>query len=444
MKISPDKAYVLGLFVGGGEISSSGFQIVLPFDKWGENPRRMGVIARDILKKMGDRFLRGYGLRINFEIGNKRWLIVPLDDGDFSAIADDLGRLGLPRTGVILQKADLKKAKKRLKGLAAENFLSGIFDARASIAKSHRRFTKDAPIVSIEIPGSTKNFEFVVQLCSWLTSLGSITDQILYNHPCQHSPADPSYKNWKKGFKIRFLVKSFIAEHSFALASKADAIIELEKRQKKDPQEPCRTRTPRSHILSIHEDIGSNDLPKKVRNKLFLHYHHICAVMGCPYAPLKNIHTLVEDAKDRILAFPRLLKGRWEEISDKYDRLAMDLNKKGRLKKSTETCEEALKNYPSSQYPEIESGLAYLFSRETSGKRHVGPKETIIEKSRRKKVQCIRVDSPDLPPILLSNRRNGRSVILSSPMSPFNRSTINRLIEVKGLDINVKQRGRHA
>lgn len=90
-------------------------------------------------------------------------------------------------------------------GISVESFLSGIFDTRASLTLSHRRFNDDAPVVSVEIAAVRRTFKFVVQLCSWLTDLGSITDQILYNHPNQHSGSDPNYTGWKKGFKLGFL-----------------------------------------------------------------------------------------------------------------------------------------------------------------------------------------------------------------------------------------------
>ena len=67
------------------------------------------------------------------------------------------------------------------------------------------------------------NFSFVVQMCAWLTDLGSVTDQIEFNHPCQQAASDPTYAGWKKGFKVRFLAKSFISTHSFAMRARATA-----------------------------------------------------------------------------------------------------------------------------------------------------------------------------------------------------------------------------
>ena len=171
--ISHTKAYLLGLLTGGAKIDNDIFIIDLPFKKWGMDPKRMNVIATDILTRICEYFNSSYKVNVTYEIGNNKWLIKPIVGANIRNILTDLSNLGLPTSGFLLAKADLSTAKKNLKGIQVESFLSGIFDARASLTLSHRRFTDDAPIVSIEIPGSTKNFKFVVQLCSWLTDLGS-------------------------------------------------------------------------------------------------------------------------------------------------------------------------------------------------------------------------------------------------------------------------------
>ena len=266
-RLNIEKTYVLGLLVGGGTISSNTFQIALPLDVWGMEPQRMSVIARDLLTQVQSRFKRAYLIDVKYEIGNRRWLIRPVSKVNIQQIVRDLIYLRLPSMGDILNRdTDLAIVKKKLSKLQTEGFLTGIFDARASLTESHRRFSDEAPVVSIEVPGKTQNFKFVVQLCSWLTELGSITDQILYNHPCQHSASNPFYKGWKKGFKIRFLVKSFIKKHSFVLKSKAFDAGRLESRQIKKQQLPCLERKPRTiSSVCIHENIISADLPDSVR-----------------------------------------------------------------------------------------------------------------------------------------------------------------------------------
>ena len=257
---------------------------------------------------------------MTYEIGTNKWLIKPLPGSDISELKADLARLKLPTSGFLLKNVDLTYARENLKGVSIESFLSGIFDARASLTLSHRRFTDSAPVVSIEIPGSTHNFRFVVQLCSWLTDLGSITDQILYNHPNQHSASDPEYRGWKKGFKIRFLVRSFLTKHSFALQSKSIDLTNIEQRQDKTEQTPCLLRKLRKPSpVTIHTDQNSIELPEEVRNKVFLHYLHFCSVLGCPHAPLAEVNKIVRQKEKLVNFFPRLSKGNSKELLEKIE-----------------------------------------------------------------------------------------------------------------------------
>lgn len=416
MHISEDKAYILGLIVGGGTISEDSFQIVLPFSNWGENVSRMRIIAKDILSRIQPKFMNSYGFPINYENPTKHWTIVPNDVVDLKELKDDLERLGLPTDGFLLKNCNLSTAKKHLKGILAELFLSGIFDARASLTPSHRRFIASAPVVSIEIPGSTWNFQFVVQFCEWLTDLGSVTDQILFNHPCQHSAINPTYTGWRKGFKIRLLIKSFLAKHSFAMQSKAKDAIDLKISQKTQEQLPCRKRIPKAGFISIHSNIYFHEMPKEVRGRLFLHYHHFCAVLGCKHAPVNAVRAMIKkDAYTHISPFPVLLKEEdFKETEVKYDSI-MRSSFGDRPSEAKEiTCERALSDFPSSSYPEIESALAFLFTDRLRGKRHVGPKESILNASSQKKVIVKPAIPNDYFPLLLINKSNKRAAIVSS------------------------------
>jgi len=436
--INHDKAYLLGLLTGGGTIANGTFLIKLPFKKWGMNPAVMNKIAVDILTKIRDKFQNTYGFPVTYEIGNSFWSIKPLNSPDISSLIFDLKSLELPTEGFLLNSAELTRAKMQLKGIAAENFLTGIFDTRASLALSHRRFTSEAPVVSLEIPGSTKNFLFVVQICSWLTDLGSTTDQILFNHPCQHSAADPTYKGWKKGFKIRFLVKSFLAKHSFALQAKAIDISKLEKLQAKDEQVPCSKRIIRTPSpVCIHSDIDSPDLPKEVRNKLFLHYFHFCTVFGCKHAPTNEIEQILDNYPDYIFALPRTEKGNIKKITDAYFSLrALHFNEK-----DIEEIEISVKDVVSDDnykgYLELEQGIAFLFSKKLNGKRHSGSKDLIIRQNIAERVKLQKVIGENYFPILLKNETNDRAVLVSSLRSNLNQSLVKRKIERNELNINI-------
>ncbi len=157
--LNHNKTYILGLFVGAGKIDKDNFLIELPFKKWGMEPSKMNVIAIDILQRIAGLFNSEYGLKVTYEIGNNRWFIKLIDNQYLTNIKDDLRNLSLPNSGFLLNTADLITAKIKLKGIHAESFLSGFYDTRASITLSHRRFNDDAPVVSVEIPGSTKNFK---------------------------------------------------------------------------------------------------------------------------------------------------------------------------------------------------------------------------------------------------------------------------------------------
>ncbi len=437
--INHEKSYLIGLLLGGGKISDETFIIELPFEKWGMQPANMNIIAVDILTKICNSFVENYNFSVTYKIGNKRWFIKPINVTNLKPIIDDLISLGLPISGVLLNTADLSVAKEKLTGVAIESFLSGIFDTRASLTLSHRRFVGQAPIVSLEIPGSTKNFKFVVQICSWLTSLGSVTDQILYNHPCQHSAADPTYKGWKKGFKIRFLVKSFIANHSFAMKAKTFDANQIEKSQIVDDQTPCISRIIRKPSpVSIHKDINSNSLPPEVRNKLFFHYHHFCAVLGCPFAPIKQVENIVSNYKKFISVFPRLLKGETAEIYSQYQALA----EKNFVNTELETIEtevnDLLHNKEFHIYKELEIGLAYLLSAKLNGKRHIGSQADIIKSNQNVKIKIIKPTLIQETPIYLENSKNKRAIIISIADCEFNRRIIEKLIKTTNLEVIIK------
>lgn len=433
------KAYILGLLIGGGRVDKNVFLIDLPFKKWGMEPTRMNIIAPDILTKICQYFNSTYNFNVTYEIGTSKWLIKTMVGADISELKKDLKELHVPSTGFLLSKTDLTYVRTVLKGVSIESFLSGIFDARASLTLSHRRFTDDSPVVSIEIPGSTRNFKFVVQLCSWLTDLGSTTDQILYNHPNQHAASDPYYKGWKKGFKIRFLVRSFLALHSFALQSKSIDITRIEKKQKHKEQIPCYLRKlHKPSPVTVHSDQNSNDLPDEVRNKLFFHYHHFCAVLGCPHAPVDEIKKLVNQKNALVNFFPRLSKGSDDDLLRKLRDIQLkDFPGKLLFERKIKVNElidyELLKDYNG-----MEQGLAYLFSTSLKGKRHSGNMNEIIISNLDTVIDLVSIGDGFSGPLLFVNSLNHRAFICSSVSNILNQELINRKVVVKKLTVSLK------
>ena len=65
------KAYLLGLLVGGGKVDTKTFVIDLPFKKWGMDPKRMNIIATDILTNIRQRFNTTYNFDVTYEIGKR-------------------------------------------------------------------------------------------------------------------------------------------------------------------------------------------------------------------------------------------------------------------------------------------------------------------------------------------------------------------------------------
>jgi hypothetical protein len=436
--LTNEQAYVIGLLTGGGTLVNSTFSIVMPFDKWGADPATAAEISRDLLTKVRTIFSTAYGIDINYSLGNKdRWILAPMNNPNISKIIDDLTALGLPTLGNLLDEADLVNAKKQLRGMKAEYFLTGIFDARASLTESHRRFNDDSPVVSIEIPGSTMNFKFVVQLCAWLTDLGSVTDQILFNHPCQHATSDPSYSGWKKGFKIRFLAKSFISSHSFAMKAKAKDATRLAGQQITTEQAPCVKREISANTVAIHEDIHHPRLPIEVRGKLFLHYHHICAAMGCPHAPINNVKKIMRDAASHISVHPRLRKGAFDEIKNAHADIASSDFLSASVISQKLRCDNIVKMHLD-DYPDVNVALAYLLSDTLNGKRHVGSMEPILRRNSNVILDVFEISGADMGPLFIGNSSLDRAIIISCATGGANAQAVANKVAINGIEIRVR------
>ena len=410
--IKIEKLYFLGMCVGAATISGNNIVLNLPFNKWGLNPKRMNAIARDLLVQIKDVIAKAYSIDLIYKIGSSGWALSPAIKGDLSLLKKDLLEYGLPTDGVLLNAADLKIVKSKLSSSESEHFLSGIFDSRASLEVSHRRFNSSAPIVSVEIPGSTENFNFVMQFCSWMTDLGSVTDQILYNHPSQHSGSNPTYKNWKKGFKIRLLIGSFVREHSFFMISKSAELPALEKKQKTKEQLPCEKRL-LNHVkpVSVHEDLDSPELPEVVRGKVFFHYHHVCAALGCPHAPITEVKKLLKKANTLVSIFPILVKE--TDVTNPVDFFRKFSFSDFQVSKRTAKIKSLLADEDFMAKYGVGTAIAFLFSPKLNGKRHVGNMSLILNASRNDTLVVIRNERQKSNPICLYNSTNDRIAVLS-------------------------------
>jgi hypothetical protein len=439
-----ETCYLMGLLLGGGEMSDSTFTITLPLNKWGATAENQTQLSRDFLLQVRPKFERSLDVVVDFNFNDRgEWIIFPMvtpSENSMNKIQSGLRQLGLPVNQALISTANLSKAREVLPEHEAEHFLSGIFDARASVAMSHRRFTDAAPIVSIEIPGKNSNFRLVVQLCAWLTDLGSVTDQVLYNHPSFHASLNPDYKNWQKGFKIRLLAGSFLKRHSFAMDIFAGAVTDMNKAQTVSSQGPCALRQlTRPKVTGIHEDIDSTDLPIEVRDKIFLHYFHVCATMKCPHAPTDQVNVLVSKSKELVSAFPLLIKSSKADAEAKFNTILEMHFPERPIEVNQFAVEDLLRHAEYSKYPKIKQAVAYLFSESLNGKRPKGPAESVIENVLRNKIY---VKTPDIEgdaPLLLFNLTADRGVIVSNPAGKVNEIALDEILDIDGIDLRVRK-----
>lgn len=228
------------------------------------------------------------------------------------------------------------------------------------------------------------------------------------------------------------LVDSFVRDHSFLMVTKSDELPGLLKTQKVEEQVRCEDRI-LNHVkpVTVHEDLYSKDLPENVRGKLFFHYHHFCAVLGCPHAPIDEVKKLLKNSNKFVSVFPRLIKD--FKVSDPVDFLIKYSFTRFKKNVKLVTLKYLLEGEGlERKYLEMENALAFLVSPQLHGKRHVGPKLSILNANQSKKVVLIQNELNDLNPICLVNPSNGRSVILSP-------QDLNAPVKVNGLNVTVEK-----
>ncbi len=310
--MNTDKAYLLGLIIGGGNFGNAEdvFRIRLPYKKWGsytENPQRAGQIAGDILRKVGQMFRIVYNLSVQYETtpgGN--WII--LCEGDATGIKKDLWNYGIASEGEIRCMADISKV---VVDLVDDNlkrrFIAGLADTIGSMARSQRRFSNEHQILSFEIKGY--NFKFVCDLCRLLYSVNCIPDQVNWNHPNIHCPSDPYYKQWNKGFKLRILLDQYARFGAFAFRTKAESSKEnLSFQRQTHIAGKCEERDIHITPSTIHPAENDHRLSENIRGGHYLHFRHFCAVLGCEHAPYAKICAQFEKLGELISPFPILCK----------------------------------------------------------------------------------------------------------------------------------------
>lgn len=313
-----DKAYLLGLVIGGGSFGNAEdvFQIKLPFKKWGSyqaNPQRTQDIINDILRKVGNMFRAIYGLSVQYETRpGGDWII--LCEGDASALKDDLSRYGIDAEGELRGTADIGLLVEDLvDDTLKRRFIAGLADTIGSMTKSHRRFTDEHQIISFEIKGY--NFQFVCDLCRLLYSINCIPDQVNWNHPNIHCTSDPYYRQWNKGFKLRVLLDQYANFGAFAFRTKAEASQENRQLQRERHEaEPCEDRHFHVTPSAVHPAEADVRLPDEIRGGHYIHFRHFCAVLGCEHAPYDEVCSHFNELGKLVIPFAILSKDSLLEV----------------------------------------------------------------------------------------------------------------------------------
>ena len=309
--MNTDKAYIMGLVVGGGCFSSNhkSFSIKLPYRQWGDyakNPERAGMIANDILKVVKPLMSVEYNLDVSYTPG-KEWNIVC--HGDTTDLIRDLQSFHIEPTSDLHKTADLQYLIASFSDTnMKKRFIAGVADTIGSMAPSHRRFTDDVQIISFEISGF--NYKYVCQLCNLLYQLGCVPDQILWQHPNMQSGTDSYYTSWKKGNKLRVTLDSFSTFGSLAFKSKPIASKENRKKEGKyNSAEKCENKTLSvPGVVAVHVDENYADIPNELRGGHFIHHKQICAALNCPHSPQRELDRLLTHAENYISPFTVLHK----------------------------------------------------------------------------------------------------------------------------------------
>lgn len=313
-----DRAYLLGLIIGGGVFGNSEdvFRIKLPYKKWGsyiEHPERAGQIAGDILLKVGQMFRAVYNLSVQYETTEKgNWTI--LCEGDITTVKEDLLQYGIECEGEIRGNAEISRI---IPDLVDDNlkrrFVAGLADTIGSMAKSQRRFSDDHQILSFEINGY--NYNSICDLCKLLYSINCIPDQVNWNHPNIHCPSDPYYEQWNKGFKLRILLDQYSRFGAFAFRTKAESAIENRRLQRNTHvAQICEDREIHVTPSTVHPAENDARLPEVIRGGHYLHFRHFCAVMGCEHAPYQAVSQCFDNLGTLINPFPILCKDTYSQI----------------------------------------------------------------------------------------------------------------------------------
>jgi len=190
--------------------------------------------------------------------------------------------------------------------------------------------------------------------------------------------------------------------------------------------------------VSVHSDQNSTELPIEVRNKLFFHYHHFCAVLDCPHAPVEEIKKLVKYKNKYINFFPRLSKGMKKELVKKLKSIQSEYFPEMELSTHKAKVSRLIEHEDFKNFKGVDQGIAYLFAETLNGKRHIGSMDQIIQKHTSETLVLKTIGNTFDSPLLVINPLNERAFICSSVNNSLNQQLIKTRIKVDNLTINLK------
>ncbi len=244
----------------------------------------------------------------------KSWQIIASSLSE--SLLNDLTRFGLPIAGEFREYATIDTFLPYLNNNEKiKQFLAGLTDTVGSVAKTHRRFSDKFQIVSYEFKG--KNFHLVSQLYDLFKKIGCTPDQVLWNHPNQHSGYDRYYKSWKKGFKIRVGLNDYMLYGKFlGLAKQLSAQENL--MLQSDGISTTQAKISRIERSScIHKDESDKWLPEYIRGYHFIHNSHFLAFLGHSVTNEQEALVLALDNTEKFISpFTILTKRTIEETEE--------------------------------------------------------------------------------------------------------------------------------
>jgi len=297
--MNTELAYLLGLLIGGGVFGRSDITIDFPYEKWPHEDVEIApqwfndsitniapMINRVLNAQATPNYVKGTTPRFYIHITN-----IP------HVTYDTLRAYGINPVGELRRCTSLQGLLPHMDQACKRAFVSGLADVIGSVRASHRHRSLASTIVSFEI--MHENWSLPYELCQLLYELNVPVDQILWSHPNIQSGKNSTYRAWRKGHKVRVKAGDF-ATIGFGLECKRrglEDLIHIEERNRGCVSHnslcPNQKYSCAQCNKVAHVDEDATDLPPEVRGH-FIHYTHICSVLGCPHAPANWLSRMIQ------------------------------------------------------------------------------------------------------------------------------------------------------